>query len=55
MNPLSPDRAERCLRCGHPFEMHAHYRAGADCGACECPRFGCDHALHRRYRVRELA
>jgi hypothetical protein len=28
--------------CGHPAEMHEHYRPGTDCGACGsqvCPRF----------------
>jgi hypothetical protein len=26
-------------RCGHVAEAHEHYRAGRDCGACDCRRF----------------
>lgn len=22
--------------CGHPFTFHEHYRAGDDCGTCDC-------------------
>lgn len=25
--------------CGHPELTHEHYRAGTDCGACDCTRF----------------
>lgn len=31
----------RCV-CGHPGDVHEHYRPGTDCGACGrgmCPRF----------------
>lgn len=31
-------------RCGHPREVHDHYRAGTDCGVCG--RVGCE-----RYRA----
>ncbi|MCW0212412.1 MAG: hypothetical protein OJJ54_03560 [Pseudonocardia sp.] len=33
--------------CGHPYEMHEHYRAGSDCGECGaeiCPAFAPDDA-----------
>ncbi|MCL8024434.1 hypothetical protein [Nocardioides bruguierae] len=26
-------------RCGHPRSVHQHYRAGSDCGLCECRVF----------------
>lgn len=29
-------------RCGHPAEVHEHYRRGTDCGACglpDCPAY----------------
>ena len=26
-------------RCGHGRGAHEHYRAGADCAQCDCPRF----------------
>jgi hypothetical protein len=32
---------EMC-ECGHPAEMHEHYRPGTDCGECGsalCPEF----------------
>ena len=29
-----PDTAVRTCLCGHPQEMHEHYRAGDDCGSC---------------------
>ena len=29
----------RLCRCGHPQMAHLHYREGADCGLCGCPRF----------------
>lgn len=35
-------------RCGHPEEMHEHYRPGRDCGACGptvCPRYSPDHGI----------
>lgn len=31
----------RCV-CGHPVDMHTHYRPGSDCGACGrgvCPAY----------------
>lgn len=30
--PAGPD--VRLCSCGHPEEMHEHYRSGTDCGAC---------------------
>lgn len=35
-------RADHQCTCGHPREMHEHYRAGSDCGRCGfdgCARF----------------
>ncbi|WP_410945390.1 hypothetical protein [Pseudonocardia phyllosphaerae] len=32
MPPAVP--ATRTCACGHPEEMHDHFRAGTDCGAC---------------------
>lgn len=29
-----PEAAVRMCLCGHPAEMHEHYRAGDDCGFC---------------------
>lgn len=26
-------------RCGHDRSAHEHYRAGTDCGLCDCVRF----------------
>ena len=26
-------------RCGHTFDVHAHYRPGVDCGLCGCMSF----------------
>ena len=26
-------------RCGHDRTAHQHYRAGTDCGLCDCVRF----------------
>jgi hypothetical protein len=26
-------------RCGHDRPAHQHYRAGSDCGLCDCVRF----------------
>ena len=26
-------------RCGHGAETHEHFRAGSDCGTCECRRY----------------
>ena len=26
-------------RCGHDRQAHEHYRRGADCSLCECPRY----------------
>jgi hypothetical protein len=34
--------ADRMCRCGHPWAVHEHLRAGSDCGFCSarnCPRF----------------
>jgi len=28
-----------CRACGHTREGHRHYRPGADCALCTCPRF----------------
>lgn len=40
-DPVAPDPVRdtpaverRTCTCGHPEEMHEHYRAGDDCGAC---------------------
>ena len=32
--PAPPHVAVRMCTCGHPEEMHEHYRSGDDCGAC---------------------
>lgn len=32
--PAPPAPAVRTCTCGHPEEMHEHYRSGDDCGAC---------------------
>ncbi|TCK20968.1 hypothetical protein [Pseudonocardia endophytica] len=32
--PAPPAVAVRMCTCGHPEEMHEHYRSGDDCGAC---------------------
>ncbi|MDQ4115880.1 MAG: hypothetical protein M3235_02850 [Actinomycetota bacterium] len=32
--PATPSVAKRMCTCGHPEEMHEHYRSGDDCGAC---------------------
>ncbi|MDN5917426.1 MAG: hypothetical protein L0I76_20410 [Pseudonocardia sp.] len=32
--PAPPETAVRTCLCGHPEEMHEHYRAGDDCGFC---------------------
>lgn len=32
--PAPPGAAVRICTCGHPEEMHDHYRSGDDCGAC---------------------
>jgi hypothetical protein len=29
----------RCVRCHHERDAHEHYRAGTDCGLCDCERF----------------
>lgn len=32
--PQAPASGVRLCTCGHPEEMHEHYRAGDDCGSC---------------------
>ncbi|MEQ3549135.1 hypothetical protein WIS52_01520 [Pseudonocardia nematodicida] len=32
--PPAVDPSVRTCTCGHPEEMHEHYRPGSDCGAC---------------------
>lgn len=32
--PAAPATGVRTCLCGHPEEMHEHYRAGDDCGSC---------------------
>ena len=55
--------ASDTCRCGHPAEVHEHYRAGSDCGMCGpgvCDRFRRDPGerpllswlRHRLARVR---
>jgi hypothetical protein len=37
-----PEKRTRRCTCGHPEEMHEHYRPGSDCGQCgpqECAAF----------------
>jgi len=34
MPPARPSVEVRTCTCGHPEEMHEHYRSGDDCGAC---------------------
>jgi hypothetical protein len=29
----------RLCKCGHIRDAHRHYRPGADCGLCDCPRW----------------
>jgi hypothetical protein len=29
----------KACACGHGKTAHQHYRAGADCALCACPRF----------------
>ncbi len=53
--PAPPAAAVRVCACGHPEEMHEHYRAGDDCGACgprTCPSFrdSDDGPLRRAFR-----
>lgn len=34
--------ARAMCRCGHPADMHEHYRRGTDCGSCgieHCPAY----------------
>jgi hypothetical protein len=41
-----PESGTRLCTCGHPAEMHEHYREGSDCGACGrdvCAEFTADH------------
>jgi hypothetical protein len=33
------DLDEQTCRCSHPRVAHEHYRAGADCALCDCPKF----------------
>lgn len=42
-------------RCGHPRDVHAHYRAGCDCGACPCPRYRRPRRLGPAWSLRFLA
>lgn len=48
VTPRPPARPDlRLCSCGHPEEMHEHYRAGTDCGACgarSCRAFRLDAA-----------
>jgi hypothetical protein len=32
-------QAGRICRCGHGKTAHEHYRGGADCALCSCPKF----------------
>lgn len=32
--PAPPATGVRMCTCGHPQDVHEHYRAGDDCGAC---------------------
>jgi hypothetical protein len=38
-------RIRRTCLCSHTKSAHEHFRAGTDCGLCDCSRF------HARYAV----
>lgn len=44
-----------CDRCGHPFEVHCHYRDGTDCGICvDCRSYRTPPGRFRRWVERLL-
>ena len=57
-NPPTPvDARVRMSSCGHPEEMHEHYRPGTDCGACgarTCSSFRLDGEDRPAGRLRGL-
>lgn len=36
---MNQQQQTRTCTCGHPELSHEHYRAGTDCGACDCTQF----------------
>lgn len=50
--------ARSACRCGHPADMHEHYRPGTDCGECGpggCPAYGPDLTRQQRINLTVLS
>jgi hypothetical protein len=37
--PRIPAQHRGPCRCGHPGDVHEHFRAGSDCAECRCGRY----------------